>query len=227
MNRHDFIKLAVAGFGTMLASGAAINFLSNKNTPEANVPAAEAAQQPTPDGKQRIVVITSSPHRNGTTSVLAEEFIKGAESKGHNVFRFDAAFHDIHPCQGCDACGMNGPCVQKDDIENGLIMRLVDADLIALISPVYYWHVSAQLKTCIDRFYARTGRISGKQSVLLAAAGSDVPWAMDCLNKYYATLSGYMRWQSRGTVLATNCKTREDILKTTYPQAAYNLGHSL
>lgn len=227
MNRRDFIKVAVAGFGTMLASGAAINFLSNKNTPEANVPAAEAAQQPTPDGKQRIVVITSSPHRNGTTSVLAEEFIKGAESKGHNVFRFDAAFHDIHPCQGCDACGMNGPCVQKDDIENGLIMRLVDADLIALISPVYYWHVSAQLKTCIDRFYARTSRISGKQSVLLAAAGSDVPWAMDCLNKYYATLSGYMRWQSRGTVLATNCKTREDILKTTYPQAAYNLGHSL
>lgn len=52
MNRHDFIRLAVAGFGTMLASGAAINFLSNKNTPEANVPAAEAAQQPTPNGKQ-------------------------------------------------------------------------------------------------------------------------------------------------------------------------------
>lgn len=64
-----------------------------------------------------IVVLTGSPHRNGTTSVLTEEFIKGAESKGHNVFRFDAAFHDIHPCQGCDACGMNGPCVQKDDIE--------------------------------------------------------------------------------------------------------------
>lgn len=147
-----------------------------------------------------IVVLTGSPHRNGTTSVLTEEFIKGAESKGHNVFRFDAAFHDIHPCQGCDACGMNGPCVQKDDIENDLIMRLVNADLIALITPVYYWHVSAQLKTCIDRFYARTGRISGKQSVLLAAAGSNLDWTMECLNKYYATLSSYMRWQNRGTV---------------------------
>lgn len=50
---------------------------------------------------------------------------------------------------------------------------------------------------------------------------------MECLNKYYATLSSYMRWQNRGTVLATNCKTRKDILKTTYPQAAYDLGHSL
>lgn len=144
------------------------------------MPAAEAAQQPTPNGKQRIVVITSSPHRNGMTSVLAEQFIKGTEAKGHSVFRFDAAFHNIHGCLVCDACGMNGLCVQKEDIENDLIMRLVNADLIALITPVYYWHVSAQLKTCIDRFYARTGRISGKQSVLLAAAGSDVPWAMDC-----------------------------------------------
>lgn len=143
MNRHDFIRLAVAGFGTMLASGAAINFLSNKNTPEANVPAAEAAQQPTPNGKQRIVVITSSPHRNGMTSVLAEQFIKGTEAKGHSVFRFDAAFHNIHGCLVCDACGMNGLCVQKEDIENDLIMRLVNADLIALITPVYYWHVSA------------------------------------------------------------------------------------
>ena len=174
-----------------------------------------------------IVVLTGSPHRNGTTSVLTEEFIKGAESKGHNVFHFDAAFHDIHPCQGCDACGMNGPCVQKDDIESDLIMRLVNADLIALITLVYYWHVSAQLKTCIDRFYARTGRISGKQSVLLAAAGSNLDWTMECLNKYYATLSSYMRWQNRGTVFAPNCKTRAEILKTNYPQAAYDLGYKL
>lgn len=155
------------------------------------------------------------------TSVLAEQFIKGTEAKGHSVFRFDAAFHNIHGCLVCNACGMNGLCVQKEDIENDLIMRLVNADLIALITPVYYWHVIAQLKTCIDRFYARTGRISGKQSVLLATAGSDVPWAMDCHTLRLYALA------ERGTLLATNCKTRKDILKTTYPQAAYDLGHSL
>lgn len=49
-----------------------------------------------------IVVLTGSPHRNGTTSVLAEQFIKGAEAKGHSVFRFDAAFHNIHGCLGCE-----------------------------------------------------------------------------------------------------------------------------
>lgn len=175
----------------------------------------------------QIVVLTGSPHANGTTSVLAEQFIKGAQAKGHEVYRFDAAFKNIHPCLGCDSCGMSGPCVHKDDIENELIMKLVDADLIALVTPVYYFHVSAQLKTVIDRFYARTGSISGKRSVLLAAPGSDTELTLKSLRKYYTTLSGYMRWRSLGTVLATGCATKEQLLRTAFPQAAYDLGYSL
>lgn len=174
-----------------------------------------------------IVVLTGSPHQNGTTDLLADRFIAGAQAAGHNVYRFDAAFKNTHPCLGCDACGMNGPCVHKDDIENDLIMRLVDADLIALVSPVYYFHITAQLKTVIDRFYARSGRISDKQSVLLAAAGSNTPLTLRSLNKFYETLCRYMRWRSRGTVLAAGCPNRDTISKTAYPDDAYNLGRSL
>ena len=39
----------------------------------------------------KIVTITSSPHRKGTTDVLASAFCRGAEEAGHEVFRFDAA----------------------------------------------------------------------------------------------------------------------------------------
>lgn len=221
MNRHDFIRLAVAGFGTMLASGAAINFLSNKNTPEANVPAAEAAQQPTPNGKQRIVVITSSPHRNGMTSVLAEQFIKGTEAKGHSVFRFDAAFHNIHGCLVCDACGMNGLCVQKEDIENDLIMRLVNADLIRSSRPFIIGTSARNSRPALIDFTHAQDVSAASRAFCSQQQAATFP------GLWTATLSGYMRWQSRGTLLATNCKTRKDILKTTYPQAAYDLGHSL
>ncbi len=72
----------------------------------------------------KIVVVTGSPHKAGTSALLADKFIEGAQSKGHEVFRFNAAFEDIHPCRGCDACGMNGPCVQKDAIEEKLIHKL-------------------------------------------------------------------------------------------------------
>ena len=45
-----------------------------------------------------IVMITGSPHKNGTSALLADEFIKGAEESGHSVFRFNTAFECVHPC---------------------------------------------------------------------------------------------------------------------------------
>ncbi len=108
-----------------------------------------------------------------------------------------------------------------------MIAHLVDADLIALVSPVYYFHVTAQLKTVIDRFYSRTGRIGDKQAVLLAAAGSDNDLTMRSLRVYYATLCRYMRWQSRGMVLAPGCKTKAQIQSTDFPKQAYDLGSNL
>ena len=71
----------------------------------------------------KIAVLTGSPHKNGTTTLLADRFIEGARAKGHEVYRFDAAFRNIHPCLGCDACGMSGPCVHKDDIETEAIQK--------------------------------------------------------------------------------------------------------
>lgn len=94
----------------------------------------------------KIAVLTGSPHKNGTTTLLADRFIEGARAKGHEVYRFDAAFRNIHPCLGCDACGMSGPCVHKDDIETEAIQKFMEADIIALVSPVYYFALTAQLK---------------------------------------------------------------------------------
>ena len=50
----------------------------------------------------KIVVLTSSPRKNGNSAYLAEQFIKGAEEKGHEVFRFDCAFKQVEPCRACN-----------------------------------------------------------------------------------------------------------------------------
>ncbi len=175
----------------------------------------------------KVVVLTGSPHKNGTTDLLAGKFIEGAEAKGHEIYRFDAALRNIHPCLGCDACGMSGPCVHKDDIENEAVQKFIEADVIALISPVYYFAFSAQLKTVIDRFYSRTYDINNKQSVLLAAGGGDTPLTMRSIVKHYETLANYMHWEDKGRVLAVACLTRDAIAKTTYPEDAFRLGQSL
>lgn len=99
-----------------------------------------------------ILVIESSPHKHGSSNLLAEEFIRGAKERGHQVEIFDAARADLHPCLGCDACGMSGPCVQKDDMAQ-LREKILASDMAVFVTPLYYFGMSAQLKTVIDRFY--------------------------------------------------------------------------
>ena len=97
----------------------------------------------------KIVVITSSPHPHdeSTSIYLADRFTKGATQAGHEVFTFDAANSETHPCRGCDQCHMDGPCIWKDDIENALMPKMLEADLLVLTTPLYYFGMSAQLKT--------------------------------------------------------------------------------
>ena len=52
----------------------------------------------------KILVVTGSPHKAGTSTLLAEQFIKGAAEAGHEVCRFDAAFKNVHPCIACERC---------------------------------------------------------------------------------------------------------------------------
>lgn len=174
-----------------------------------------------------IVVVTGSPHQHGTSFLLADKFIEGAQSAGHNVFRFNAAFEETHPCQGCDHCGMDGDCIYNDAIQQKLMPKMLEMDVIALITPLYYYGMSAQLKTVVDRFYSRTGRLTGKKSILMATAYNSADWTMNALVDHYDTLARYMNWTDVGKVLAIGCGARSLIEKSPFPDQAYQLGASL
>ena len=162
MDRREFLKVTGAGALTLFLSGCGINAVSGDKKAGAAPAAGNAEAKPGSVSKGKplkIVVLCGSPHRNGTSALLADKFIEGAKSAGHEVFRFNAAFEDINPCRGCDACSMNGPCVIHDAISEKLIQKLVDCDMVALVTPLYYFGFSAQIKMVIDRFYSRTGSI--------------------------------------------------------------------
>ncbi len=93
MNRRDFIVGAGAGLATILLGGC--NLASQGKAQQQ--PAQHAAASTERNKKMKITVITGSPHRNGTSALLADKFIEGAKTNGHDVFRFNAAFEDIHP----------------------------------------------------------------------------------------------------------------------------------
>ena len=176
----------------------------------------------------KITVITGSPHKKGSSALLAEQFSLGASGAGHEVFRFDGAFEKVAPCLGCGHCGMGDrPCVHRDGMD-ALNPKLMEADVIALATPLYYFGMSAQLKTVVDRFYAINKHLMGsrKRACLLATAYDPLEALKDLVAQYRSILT-YLKWEDAGMVLAHGCGTRADIERTDFPQKALRLGRAV
>jgi len=170
----------------------------------------------------KIVILTGSPHKAGTSSLLADRFIDGAKEAGHEIYRFDTAFEKVHPCIACDKCkcGENS-CVFQDDMTK-LFPKLIEADLIVFVTPLYYYGPSSKIKAVIDRFYGIDNMLRGadKKAALLVTGTNKLDWAMHGIVGNYIEALRYLGWNDCGKVLARGCCTREDIEKTDYPQQA-------
>ncbi len=211
----------------MLLSGCGLSALADEKKGKSMVVPEQGSVS---GGKNmKIVVVNSSPHSDAesTSKYLSGRFIEGAKSAGHEVFAFDAAKEEIHPCSGCDRCGMDGPCVWNDAIENKLMPKMLEADLLVLVTPLYYYGMSAQLKTVVDRFYSRTGKLHSKKSVIMATAYNSADWTMEALSAHYQTLVRYMEWEDVGQVWATGCGSRSLVERSEFGDMAYNIGANL
>ena len=176
----------------------------------------------------KIVILEGSPNKKGSSNLLADCFRQGAEEAGHTVEIIDAAHADIHPCTGCIHCGYEGPCVLRDDNQK-IREAVLDADMIVFATPLYYYGMSAQLKTVIDRFCAYNSSITRKRmkSALLAVAWNSDSWTFDALESHYRTLVRYLDLQDQGMVLGKGCGTPSMTKHSRYPEMAYKLGNQL
>ncbi len=174
-----------------------------------------------------ILILTGSPHKNGTSNTLVKEFIRGAEEAGHRTEVYDCAHGNIHPCMGCDHCGMNGNCIQKDD-GNEVLNKLLNCDVVVFATPVYYFGMSAQLKMMIDRFYARNGAITAKRlgAVLLATAWNNDSVVMKGIKTHFDIIFDYLAFKNKGMILAKGAGT-VGMMPKHYLSEAYELGRNL
>lgn len=177
----------------------------------------------------KILILTGSPRSNGTTALLAEQFAIGAKEAGHEVVKIDTAKLDIKPCKSCYYCRKNDDkCAFDDDMAN-IYPEILSADMIAFVTPLYYFGISAQLKSVIDRFFAinTTLQQSHKKAVLLSAGGDTENWAMTALKLSYETICRYLNMEDMGQVLALGCYQREDMENSEYPEIARKLGQNI
>ena len=136
---------------------------------------------------KKVLVISSSP-KKGNSDALADSFARGAAESGNTVEKIRIADKKINYCKGCNYCSEHSaPCVQKDDADE-IIGKMVEADVIVLATPVYFYSMSAQLKTLIDRCAARYTEISGKDFYYILTAADT---GMNAFEKTIEALRGF------------------------------------
>lgn len=176
----------------------------------------------------KVLVITGSPHKNGTTAILAEKFINGATEAGHEVSCFNAAFKNVHPCIACEKChNTDTGCAFKDDMEE-LNPKLLEADAIIFISPIYYYAMNAQIKTVIDRFYANDAALhKHKKAALIVTMADDTTESADGAIASFKGMTNFLEWDIAGIITGVACGDVDALNKTDYPEQAYALGKNL
>ncbi len=99
----------------------------------------------------KTIAFLGSPRKDGNTELLLKEAIRGVkETSGGDVAVFDLNLMNIKPCQDCGGCEKTGECVLDDDMAK-IYPEIRTADRIILASPIFFFGLSAQSKTMIDR----------------------------------------------------------------------------
>ena len=124
---------------------------------------------------KKVLILSSSPRKGGNSETLAAAFAKGAREAGNQVETVSLREKQVGFCKGCLACLKLGHCVIKDDAVE-IADKMHDADVLVFATPVYYYSVSGQLKTVLDRANPLFGTDYGfTKAYLLATAAEDEP----------------------------------------------------
>jgi multimeric flavodoxin WrbA len=105
----------------------------------------------------KVLGIFGSPRRGGNTEILLEEALKGVEKEGGEVERLHLTDFTITPCKECHGCDETGQCIMQDDMQK-IYPKLLEADVIILASPIFFYGITAWAKALVDRCQALWAR---------------------------------------------------------------------
>ena len=178
--------------------------------------------------KKNVLIISSSPRKGGNSETLAASFARGAQEAGHQVETVYLREKQLDFCRGCFACLKIGRCVINDDAVE-IAARMHDADVLVFATPVYYYSVSGQLKTMLDRAnplydtdYAFT------KAYLLATAAEDTPETFEGTEKaVQGWVDCFPRCTLAGTVYAGGVNELGEISGRPALEQAYQMGREI
>jgi len=175
---------------------------------------------------KKVLILSGSPRKNGNSDILCDEFMKGAVEAGNEVEKIRVAEKNIGYCRARYAC-KNGPCAIKDDMTE-VLQKMIDADVIVLASPVYFYSVDAQLKALIDRTVARWLEVKDKEFyyIVTAADGEEeaAETTINCFRGYADCVNGA---KEMGIVYGMGVYEKGEVKNTKAMLEAYEMGKSI
>ena len=175
---------------------------------------------------KKVLILSASPREGGNSDLLCDQFAKGAEEAGHRVEKIRVQEKKIAPCLACYGCRGTGVCVQKDDMED-ILNKMVQADVLVLATPVYFYSMDGQLKTMIDQTLPRYTLIKDKELYFIATAAAGrraMERTMDAMQGFADCLPGA---RVMGRIYGEGVYQKGEVEATAAFEQAYEAGRSL
>jgi len=175
--------------------------------------------------KKRVLILSASPRKGGNSDTLCNQLMEGAQQAGLQVEKIFLKEKKINYCTGCGACYNRGNgCSQKDDMEN-MLNKMIDADIIVMATPVYFYTMNGQMKTFIDRTCSRYTEINNKEFYFIVTAADDDKALMTrTIEEFRGFLYCLEGATEKGIIYGTGAWQIGDIKNKPVMEEAYKIG---
>ena len=177
---------------------------------------------------KKVLILSGSPRKGGNSDLLCDEFLRGAVEAGNEVEKIRVAEKKVGYCTACYYCQKShGVCAKKDDMGE-ILQKMIDADVIVLASPVYFYSINAQLKTVIDRTVARWTDIKDKEFYYIVTCADEEREAaertLECFRGFADCVDGA---EEKGVIYGTGVYEAGKIKNNPACSKAYEMGKSI
>lgn len=177
---------------------------------------------------KNILIVHASPRANGNSSMMADEFERGAREAGNDVTRISVGRSKIAGCIACEHCFTHdGQCCQQDDMQEYYPL-LRAADVIVYATPMYCYNFPAQLRAFQDRMFCGIAKPFGisECALLLCFEDKDATTCEPAVASYKVA-ANYCKQKSLGEVIVNNVYEKGAIAGNPGLKQAYELGKSI
>lgn len=177
---------------------------------------------------KKVLLLSASPRKGGNSDLLCDAFMRGAMESGNETEKIRIAEKRIGFCNACYYCRRHGGiCAQKDDMAE-LLQKMIDADVLVLSSPVYFYSIDAQLKAVIDRTLARWTEVKNKEFYYIVTCADGEKTSQEttlaCFRGYADCVEGA---KEKGVIYGTGVYQPGEIKDSPALQEAYKMGKAV